>query len=248
MNEPSINTYKLEICSNSFFSALQAEKGGASRIELCQNLENGGTTPSPGQIKLVRAHLGIGVHVLIRPRGGDFVYSKEEFQEMLEDVRFCREVGCDGVVIGVLHADGSVDTERTAALVKQAGAMKTVFHRAFDRCVNPLESLEEIIGTGCHRLLTSGQQSCAWQGRDLIRELITQADGRIEVMPGAGVDESNITKILLDTGARSIHSSAKQAVPSSMTHRVHAFTGMDEATFRTSKERVEELVRQIKSL
>lgn len=248
MKEPPINTYTLEICSNSFYSAKQAQLGGASRIELCQNLENGGTTPSYGQIQLARKHLSIGIHVLIRPRSGDFLYNDDEFHEMIEDIRFCRKIGCDGVVIGLLDQDGQIDKRRTEILVKEAGPLTPVFHRAFDRCVDPVRSLEDIIETGCQRLLTSGQQGSAWAGRELIRDLIEQAQGRIEIMPGAGIDESNIKEILRYTGASSVHSSAKVRVESQMTFKPDSFTGMDEDVLQTSRQRVEGLIDKIKSL
>lgn len=248
MEETLINGYKLEICSSSLYSAKQAAAGGASRVELCQNLENGGITPSYGQIKLTRQQLAIGIHVLIRPRGGDFLYSEDEFQQMREDVRFCRDIGCDGIVIGLLEPNGHVDKERTSILVNDAGPLTTVFHRAFDRCLDPMQALDDIIEIGCQRLLTSGQEATAWEGRVLIQELVQRSKGRIEVMPGSGVDESNIKILLKETGARSIHSSAKERIPSAMDYQSSSFLGMDEDCLYTSKEKVAALVNQIKSL
>lgn len=248
MNEARINGIQLEICSNSIYSAKQAQAGGASRVELCQNLENGGTTPSYGQIKLTRESLKIGIHVLIRPRSGDFLYTGEEFQEIVEDIRYCKEVGCDGVVIGVLKADGSVDMERMKILVEEAKPMCVVFHRAFDRCKDPKQALEDIIALGCDRILTSGLQNTAWQGRELLKDLIAQAAGRIEIMPGSGVDAGNVKEILEYTKANSIHSSAKVVVRSKMEYRSDSVTGMDEDEIYSSKEKVEQIVEQIKSL
>jgi len=208
--EPLIGrNYYLEICANSVESALAAQEGGASRIELCQQLEVGGVTPSAGQIVLARELLTIGVHVLIRPRAGDFCYSEIEFEEIRKDVEFCRSVGCDGVVIGVLLPDGRVDEDRTRMLVELAGPMTVTFHRAFDRSKEPFEALETIINAGCHRLLTSGQQDNAIEGVGLIKELVEKAGRRLEIMPGSGVTEDNIVEILRISGARSIHSSAK---------------------------------------
>lgn len=248
MNEVIINGYQLEICSNSIFSAKQAQLGGASRVELCQNLENGGTTPSYGQIKLTRQALKIGVHVLIRPRSGDFLYTEDEFNEMLEDIRYCKVSGCDGVVIGILNTDGTVDKERMQILVDEAKPMCVVFHRAFDRCSDPKTALEDIIELGCDRILTSGLQNTALQGKELLKELIEQAKGRIEIMPGSGVDASNVKDILTYTGARSIHSSAKVVEHSKMDFKIPTVTGMDEDEIYSSESKVRAIIEQIKSL
>jgi len=246
--EKQINGYRLEICANSPCSALQAQLGGASRVELCQNLENGGTTPSHGQIKRTRELLQIGVHVLIRPRGADFVYTDEEFEEMKADVLYCREIGCDGVVIGMLRPDGRVDTSRCEQLAELARPMTVTFHRAFDRCKNPERSLEDVIALGFDRILTSGLRNTAEEGKDLLRTLVGRANGRIEIMPGSGVDASNVRRILLATGAESIHSSAKTTRPSSMLYASDALDGMNEPTFRTSAEKVAKLAAEIRKM
>ncbi len=248
MMEKNINSIFLEICANSVYSAKQAQIGGASRVELCQNLENGGTTPSYGQIKLVREALDIAVHVLIRPRSGDFLYSADEFNEIKQDILFCKDIGCDGVVIGVLDQAGNVDKVRMQELVDLAKPMCVVFHRAFDRCSNPQQSLEDIIELGCDRLLTSGQKNSAWEGRELIKTLIEQAHGRIEIMPGAGIDDSNVKAIIEYTGALSVHSSAKVVEASKMAFNQVDVNGMDEMVIHSSAERVSQLVEQIKSL
>ncbi len=246
VEEKSIGGIKLEICANSSFSALQAQLGGASRVELCQNLENGGTTPSYAQIKLARKELSIGLHVLVRPRGGDFLYNETEFQEILEDISFCKQQSCDGVVVGVLNADGSIDKERNAVIVKHAKPMTVVFHRAFDRCNNPIEGLEDIIALGFDRVLTSGLSDTAEQGRDVIKALIEQARERIEVMPGSGVNERNINALLEYTRAKSIHSSAKVVQPSKMKFHNPSFAGMDEPVIQTSKALVEALCDRLR--
>ncbi|WP_293934763.1 copper homeostasis protein CutC [Sphingobacterium sp. UBA6645] len=248
MIEKSINGIHLEICANSLSSAKEAQLGGASRVELCQNLENGGTTPSYGQIKLVREALEIGVHVLIRPRAGDFLYSDDEFAEIKEDILYCKEAGCDGVVIGILTKDGGVDKVRMKELVDLAKPMCVVFHRAFDRCAEPLKSLEDIIELGCDRILTSGLKNSAWEGRELIKALVDKADGRIEIMPGAGVDESNVKAIIEFTGVRSVHSSAKVLEASKMVYNQTNVKGMDEDVISSSSERVAQIIEQIKSL
>src|SRR5690606_15385676 len=173
-----IMDYTLEICANSVASAVAAQDGGADRVELCQSLEVGGVTPSYGQIKLARQSLHIGIHVLIRPRAGDFVYSSIEFEEMKADIIYCKEIGCDGVVFGLLLPDGTVDEARTSELASLASPMQVTFHRAFDVVRDPSAALESIVKAGCTRLLTSGMRNMAVEGAELIAELIVQARGR----------------------------------------------------------------------
>lgn len=244
--EISINGYQLEICSNSPQSALHAAQGGATRIEFCQNLENGGTTPSYGQIVQTRKLINIGMHVLIRPRAGDFVYSDLEFEEMLADIRFCKEKGCDGVVIGVMNRDATVDIERTKALADAARPMHVTFHRAFDKCADPMSSLAILIELGIDRLLTSGLKNKAENGVELLKELVEYANGKIVIMPGAGVDSHNIEMILKITGATAIHSSAKDTVSSEMSYDRMEVAGMNEPIYMTSKEKVHQLVDILK--
>lgn len=216
MEKAVAKDYYLEVCANSFTSALEAQDGGASRIELCQQLEIGGITPSAGQIQLTMSMLHIGVHVLIRPRAGDFVYSEMEFEEMLRDVEFCKASGCDGVVIGMLLPDGRVDISRTRLLVDVAQPMTVTFHRAFDRSRDPYEALEAVISCGCDRLLTSGQKDQAADAIPLLAELVKKAGDRIEIMPGSGVTETNILEIMRGSGAKSIHSSARDGALTSI--------------------------------
>lgn len=244
--EISINGYQLEICSNSPQSALYAAQGGATRVEFCQNLENGGTTPSYGQIVQVRKLIDIGIHVLIRPRAGDFVYSDLEFEEMLVDIQFCKDAGCDGVVIGILNIDGTVDVERTKALIEAARPMQVTFHRAFDKCASPITSLAVLIELGIDRLLTSGMQDKAVDGIELLKQLVEYAEGKIVIMPGAAVDSSNIAMILNTTGAIAIHSSAKETIVSSMSYDRTEVTSMNESIYSTSKEKVHQLVDILK--
>ncbi|MGJ1266507.1 copper homeostasis protein CutC [Sphingobacterium spiritivorum] len=236
--EKDLNGYKLEICANSITSAIAAEEGGASRVELCQNLENGGTTPSYGQIRITRERLSIGIHVLIRPRGGDFLYSDDEFNEILADVTYCKEIKCDGVVVGILDKEGNVDLPRMQKIIETARPLKVVFHRAFDKCRDPYSSLEDIISLGCDRILTSGQANTAWEGRELLHELIGKAEGRIEIMPGGGVNEDNIAELLSYTQALSAHSSAKEDVASGMLYKDNKVAGMDEGTVLSSTKKV----------
>src|SRR6266853_1595430 len=166
-----MNQYIIEIATSDFITTQSAVKGGADRIELCANLAEGGTTPSYGQLKKCREAFPVPVFPIIRPRGGDFLYTDEEFDIMLQDVRLCKELNCDGIVIGLLNADGSVDVKRTAKLIDAAYPLGVTFHRAFDRCQDPFEALEQLIEIGCEKVLTSGQQPAAPDGVDLIAEL-----------------------------------------------------------------------------
>jgi copper homeostasis protein len=183
------------------------------RLELCENPQEGGTTPSYGTFKIVKEKISIPVFPIIRVRGGDFLYSDDEFAVMKKDVELCKQLGFEGVVIGLLHADGSVDAERTKELAELAYPMEVTFHRAFDRAADPLAAMETIITCGCHRILTSGQVPNAGDGKELIKQLIEQADDRIIIMPGSGVRSSNIKEIADYTGAVELHSSARKIMP-----------------------------------
>lgn len=217
----------LEICANSIHSALAAQSAGAQRVELCENLGEGGTTPSFGTISLTRKRLNIDLYVLIRPRAGDFLYSDEEFEVMKTDIENCKKLNCDGVVIGILTKDGEIDVKRNQELVNLAKPMSVTFHRAFDRCKDPLNALEEVIQLGCDRILTSGLKNSAADATSLLKELVNQARGRIIIMPGAGVNSSNIKSLSEKTGAREFHSSAKKEQPSLMNY--HNLALHDEA-------------------
>lgn len=210
---------KLEICIDSVESALAAEAAGADRVELCQGLIEGGTTPSPGTIRLTRKLTSLGVMVIIRPRGGDFLYTDHETDVMLEDIRAAKAAGADGVVIGCLNADGSIDVKKCRPLILAAQPMSVTFHRAFDLCRDPFEALEQIIDLGCDRMLTSGQEATVLEGADLIRDLITKAGDRIVIMPGGGITTRNVGKIVALTGAQEIHMSCRRSLDSGMQHR-----------------------------
>ncbi|MDR3712592.1 MAG: copper homeostasis protein CutC [Puia sp.] len=211
-------THLLEICSYNLQSALIAQEAGAYRVELCADPADGGTTPSAGLIRTAREKLNILLYPIIRPRGGDFLYTDDEFAIMLKDIALCKETGCDGVVIGLLEPDGSVDKRRAARLVEKAYPMGVTFHRAFDRAANPFEALEDIIGIGCERILTSGQRQTAMEGASLIRDLIRQADERIVIMPGSGVRSSSILELAARTEAVEFHTSARLLAASSMRY------------------------------
>lgn len=207
---------KLEIIAFNLQSCKLIEQAGADRIELCDNPSEGGTTPSYGFIKQARSISGIPIFPMIRPRGGDFLYDDDEFEAMKTDIRACKLLGCDGVVFGILRADGSIDTERCQKLVELAYPMDVSFHRAFDRTADPVQSLEDVINCGCTRLLTSGCQPTADIGASLIKTLIEQAGDRIIIMPGSGIRSDNLHHLIQATGAVEYHSSAKIQVPGKM--------------------------------
>ena len=212
--------YLLEICVDSIESAINSQLAGADRIELCDNLLEGGTTPSFGMIQSVRSNLDIAVNVIIRPRGGDFLYSDPEFDIMRRDIDLCGEAGINGVVIGLLTKDGRIDIERTAKLVEYAKPMSVTFHRAYDMCSNPHQGLEDVIITGADRLLTSGQRNKVTEGLLLVSELVRKASGRIIIMPGSGLDESNIKEVAIKTGAHEFHLTGRKIIDSQMEFRM----------------------------
>lgn len=235
---------KIEICAGSVTSALAAQQGGAYRVELCDNLKDGGTTPSYGMLLLARKNLHIKLYPIIRPRGGDFFYSDLEFEVMKADVQQCRNLGCDGVVFGILKADGEIDTKRCLELKEIAGSMGTTFHRAFDRCKNPYQALEEIIKMGFERILTSGTENSVVKGASMISSLIKQAAGRISIMPGAGIRPENLRELIEQTGATEYHSTAKSVSQSEMFFK-EVRTGTFEEEFlmeATDAEIVKQLV------
>ena len=216
----------LEICANSLQSAINAEEGGADRIELCENLSEGGTTPSYGLLLKTRHQVSIPVHVLIRPRAGDFLYSDLEFEVMKEDIKLCKDLGFEGVVIGILKADGRVDVERTRVLTQLASPMTVTFHRAFDCSNNPEEALEEVIACGCHLILTSGLKATAEEGAALLDKLIVQAEDRIRIMPGSGVHSGNMAQLKERIRATEWHASAKSPAASAMQYQNTDLTDM----------------------
>ncbi len=194
-----------EVCVDSIKSARAAEEGGAQRIELCSDLLEGGLTPSYGMLKAAREALRIRVMAMIRPRGGDFCYSDDEFHAMQHDVEAARALGADGVVLGVLNPDGTIDAARTRALVEAARPLAVTFHRAFDMTRDPFDALETLIALGLDRVLTSGQEPTVWDGVDLIADLVRRAAGRIVVMPGGGITDRNIGRIAAATRVSEIH-------------------------------------------
>ncbi len=208
-----------EVCVESVEAAKAAQAGGAHRVELCADLLEGGITPSAGTIALARDRLSVRLHVIIRPRGGDFCYSATEFAVMLRDVATAKALGADGVVIGVLQPDGAINAEHTAELIATARPLSVTFHRAFDVTRNPFEALETLIALGVERVLTSGQEASALEGADLVAELVRRAGDRIIVMPGGGIRAGNVAKVLAATGAQEIHFTAGASAESQMTYR-----------------------------
>lgn len=211
--------FKLEICVDSVESAINAQSAGADRIEFCDNLIEGGTTPGYGAIISARNNLSIKLHVIIRPRGGDFLYSDLEYDIMRRDIEICGESGVDGIVAGILLPGGNIDVDRTAKLFEFAYPMSATFHRAFDMCGDPVQGLEDIIATGASHLLTSGLKNRAQDGIELLRQLIIQAGDRITIIPGGGIDETNAALIMTATKAKEIHLTGRKAVDSEMIFR-----------------------------
>jgi len=224
---------QLEVCADSIASALAGAAGGATRIEFCQNLQEGGTTPSLVQIQLCKKLVDLQLYVLIRPRGGDFVYSDMEFCIMKEEIKMCGEAHCDGVVIGILNADGSIDMERCRELVHLAKnyQMSVTFHRAFDRTRDLQQALEDVINLGCERILTSGGRVSAIEGAEEIRQLVQQAGGRISIMPGAGINEKNIAGLIKLTGVKEFHGTFRRQQAGNAIYHNPYFEHLDNENF-----------------
>lgn len=239
----------LEVCIDGVSSALAARNGGADRVELCANLPEGGTTPSAGMIRSVRNVFSGGLMVIIRPRGYDFLYSESEIEAMLDDIRISRRLGADGVVIGCLNTDGTVDVERCGRLIEAAGPLDITFHRAFDMSRDLGEALETILSLGVKRILTSGGKADVPAGVAVIAELVNQSAGRVSLMPGGGVTPANLVEIVATTGVREVHLSARHSVQGGMTFRnegcyMGAFSKGDEYAWRETSET---LVREAKT-
>lgn len=245
--------YILEVCVDSVESAVAAARSGASRLELCSNLIIGGTTPSPWLYEEVRKQVGIPLHVMIRPRFGDFCYTDMEFSEMIQAVKAFRNLGADGVVLGILKPDGTLNTEQMKVLIGAAGEMSVTLHRAFDMCKDPLETMEQAIALGVDTILTSGQQSTAVQGTELLRSLYEKSSGRITIQAGSGVTAEKIRTLYAQTGLHAYHMSGKKTIDSEMKYRKEAVSmGLpsmseyeiwrtDEALVRAAREILEKL-------
>ena len=233
--------FELEVIAFDIQSCQLAAENGADRIELCANPHEGGTTPSYGMMKAARRSTHVQVFPIIRPRGGDFLYTKEEFEAMKDDIKAAQDIGCEGVVLGILNKDGDIDLEKCQELVEVAKGIDVTFHRAFDRVKDPLFSLEQIIAIGCKRILSSGLRPTANEGSALLKKLVSQANGRIKIMPGSGVRADNIVQLAKDTGAFCFHSSARKTLDSQM----HYFNAdMKEKLVQVSLDGAE--VKQLK--
>lgn len=212
--------YQFEVCANSVESCIAAQEGGANRVELCAGIPEGGTTPSYGEITVAREVLKeTRLHVIIRPRSGDFLYSPTEIRAMLKDIEIAQQLGVNGVVFGCLTADGEIDIPVMKKLMKASQGLSVTFHRAFDVCRDPRLALEQIIELGCNRILTSGQQPTAELGIPLLKKLQEQADGRITLLAGCGVNERNIARIAAETGINEFHFSARESIKSEMIYK-----------------------------
>lgn len=218
MNNELSTDCRLEVCIDSVESAIASQEGGAARVELCDNLFEGGTTPSAGMIQMVRKRLDIDLYVMIRPRGGDFLYSDLEFEVMRMDISMAGKLGADGVVLGILNADGTIDKLRTATLVELARPLGVTFHRAFDMTPNPVRALKDLMDVGVDRLLTSGQEATAYEGAELIGELAKVAGRSIRIIPGGGITEKNIARIAGITGCTEFHVTGRKIKNSGMTY------------------------------
>jgi copper homeostasis protein len=235
----SNNNYVLEIATSDFATTKSAVEGGADRIELCANLGEGGTTPSYGTIYQCRESFDVLLYPIIRPRGGDFLYTDGEYEIMLHDAKLCKQLGCDGIVIGLLNEEGAIDIKRTATLIDIAYPMGVTFHRAFDRCRDAFEALEQLVQIGCERILTSGQQPTVNEGMDLIAALNKIADHRITVMPGSGVRKENIEALAEKTGCIEFHSSLRGKRKSIMKFIHPSFANSAESYMNNSIDALE---------
>ena len=234
--------YTFEVCATNIQSALTAQKAGANRIELCTGIDSGGLTPSPGLIATAASELNIPVNVLIRPREGNFCYTRDELVIMVDDIAYCHDLDANGVVIGALTSKGHLDLNAMELMIAAAGDMEVVCHRAFDYTTDPFAALEVLIDMGVKRVLTSGQQTFAYEGRHLIQKLVEKADGRIVIMPGAGITYKNIADLAVETGAKEFHFTGRKKI---VQHTEHEIAGLEwwywESNFEVIQKTIETL-------
>ena len=239
----------LEVCVDSVESAIAAAQGGADRIELCSDLIIGGTTPSPILFKEIKKHVNIPIHILIRPRFGDFCYSLYELAIIKEEIKMFRELGADGIVIGVLTPTGALDIVAMRDLLTEAGDMSVTLHRVFDVCKDPFEAMEQAISLGFHTILTSGQKGTCKEGKELLRELIARSEGRITIMPGSGVTLTTIHEVVAYTGATACHMSGKVTIDSPVSYRKEGVNmGLKEVSEYEIWQTDKEIIRQAKAI
>lgn len=247
--------YTLEVCTGSINSVQAAIRGGAHRIELCSALTEGGLTPSAGLLAQTCNIPQLEIHVLIRPRSGDFLYNQDEVDVMLHDIQLARQLDARGIVIGALTSNGDIDIDIMQALIRQAGPMEITFHRAFDMCRKPLEALQTITSLGCHYLLTSGQAANAFEGQDLLRQLVQlTTDSPIVVMAGGGINSQNVVSLAQATGITTFHASGSQWVNSNMEYcqsNVSMSTKVSSneyATLQTSSDEIRSILNMLQSM
>ena len=245
--------YILETCVDSVESALAAERGGADRLELCSNLIIGGTTPGVCLFEEIRERSDMCIHVLIRPRFGDFCYSEDEFRVILREIRCFRKLGADGVVIGILKPDGALDMARMRRLMEESGDMSVTLHRAFDVCADPFEAMDQAKELGIDTILTSGQKNHCLEGKELLKQLVSRENGQITIQVGAGVDARTIREIQPYTGARAFHMSGKEILESPMVYRKEGVSmGLPSFSefeiFRTQEENIRQARKVLESL
>ena len=248
-----MENYILETCVDCVESALAAQEGGASRVELCSNLVIGGVSPSLPLFRQIRKYTDLKVRVLLRPRYGDYCFSAYECDELNEEIEMFREAGADGVVVGILNPDGTLNTEQLSRFKQTAGTMEIALHRAFDVCLDPMKSMEEVIDLGYDTILTSGQEPTAWEGRDTLKRLHEESRGRIEILAAGGIGRDVIEKLVPYTGISSYHMSGKIETDSAMTFRMPgASFGLPERDeyklLRTDSRNVKDAVDYLRSL
>lgn len=242
---------RIEVAVFNIESAMNAQKGGAHRVELCDNPAEGGTTPSFGVMEIVRQALSIDVYAMIRPRGGDFVYSAYEYHAMKRDIEMCKRASLDGVVLGILQPDGTLDKNRCKKLIETARPMKVTCHRAFDFTRDAVEALEDCVAVGFDRVLTSGRLPSAEEGENLIKELVSRAAGRISVMAGVGINDKNVLEVVNKTGVNEIHLSARLYRPSEHKRYNHLISLKeslpdDTGMWFASKDKIKLIARLLK--
>ena len=240
----------LEVCAFNLQSSIIAEKVGAKRVELCENPADGGTTPSYGTIKQTREKIGISLYPIVRPRAGNYFFDDNEFAIIKQDILLCKELGCDGISTGISKLNGEIDTERLKRMVEWAYPMGVTCHRVFDATPDPVKALEDIITCGCERVLTSGQRPSAPEGINLLADLVQQANGRIIIMPGAGVRSSNIETLVNGTGATEYHTSARMKAPDPVTFRNPAILDATDWYIANEEElrKIMEVLKKINGL
>ncbi|HIF9128123.1 TPA: copper homeostasis protein CutC [Photobacterium damselae] len=209
-------TFQLEVCIDNIESLHLAQQGGATRIELCSSLALGGLTPNFGFMQAAAKYAQVPVYAMIRPRQGDFLFTDQDMEIMLADVYAAKQASLSGVVLGVLTDQGQVDKDQLKALIHQAQGMGVTFHRAIDQCIDPMATLDILMSLGCERVLTSGLKANAYDGREMLKEMVTYCGKRLSIMAGAGVTAENVGQIISDTGVREIHLSGKTTRPSLM--------------------------------